>query len=253
MLPIDFKKAREFTGGTLLLHGNYGSGKTHLLGDYLRFEAERTKQPVFFINMKGEDGYTTVVDLEDVPGIMAVTVDTYDDLMLALTEAKKLNASAGGIDGYHRIYPFTFRKKLGADRLPIVGGSTNEWSECHKLVEDLTDTLRYYAPFIFCTSASDKSVDQIKGETQTTPNFAGRNAAGIAGHFDYVFCLENEVLGPGKIRRVLRTAPVAKMVVRYRLPKPLPTELVMPEGRGGWKMIRAEIEKAIAPAVAAPK
>ena len=49
----------QFEGGTFLLHGPYGGGKTHLLGDMLATESEQG--PVRFINLKGEDGYLSIM------------------------------------------------------------------------------------------------------------------------------------------------------------------------------------------------
>ena len=242
---IDFDAARSLTGATFLFHGNYGSGKTYLLGDALRTEAQ--EGPVLFLNIRGEDGYLSIADLRG-DNFSAETVDAFDDVRAVFADARKNGVRAVGIDGLHRLYGLAYVKALGSNRIPVVGGSKNEWSDVHKLVEDLIDEFRYFVPFVLCTSATDKSVDQIKGETHTTPNFPGRNAAGIAGHFDYVFFLDSEVLGPSRIRRKLLTAPVSKMVVRYRLPKPLPTEIIMPEGPGGWALVKNEILKALAKA-----
>ena len=57
--------------------------------------------------------------------------------------------------------------------------------------------------------------------------------------------LESEVIGPSKIRRKLITAPVSKMVVRYRLPRPLPPSIELPDGKGGWTLVVNAINKAM--------
>lgn len=237
-------RSATFDAGTFLIHGAYGSGKTHLLGDALRTEGGLG--PVRFINLRGEDGYSSI-EKEITDDAAGETVDTFDDLEASLLDAKKAGARLIAIDGLHRLYPLTYKKVLGSDRLPVVGGQTNEWSGVHKAAETLIEGLRYHAPIVVCTSATDKSLDQIRNETHITPNFPGRNAAGIAGFFDFVFYMESEVLGANKIKRTLRTAPVSKMVVRYRLPKPLPASLDIPDGPGGWSRIVDAINASLKP------
>jgi hypothetical protein len=232
----------EFTGGTFMLHGPYGSGKTHLLGDMLQTEAG--EGPVRLINLKGEDGYMSIHS-EILSLAEGETCADWADLEGALTDAKKAGVRAIGIDGFHRIYPMVYKSLFGTDRTPSIGGQTNEWGAAHKKAGDLMDTLRYYAPIVVVSSASDKSMDQLRGETHTTPNFPGQMAAGVGGRFDFVFYLDSEVVGPSKIKRTLRTAPVSKMVVRYRLPRPLPPSIDLPDGPGGWKLIVNAINKSM--------
>jgi hypothetical protein len=234
----------QFEGGTFLLHGPYGAGKTNLIGDMLATEAG--EGPVRFINLKGEDGYLSIMP-EIVGMAEGETAAEYDDLLAALGDAKKAGVRAIGIDGFHRLYSFVYRKLFGSDRMPSIGGQRNEWGDAHKLAGDLMDMLRYYAPIVVVSSASDKSMDQLRGETHTTPNFPGQMAAGVGGRFDFVFYLDSEVIGPSKIKRTLRTAPVSKMVVRYRLPRPLPPSIELPDGKGGWTLIVDAINKAMGP------
>lgn len=232
----------EFTGGTFMIHGPYGSGKTNLIGDMLHAESEHG--PVRLINLKGEDGFLSIMP-EIIAEAEGETVSEYVDLVAALEDAKKAGVRAIGIDGFHRIYSFVYRKLFGSDRMPSIGGQRNEWGDAHKLAGDLMDLLRYYAPIVVVSSASDKSLDQLRGETHTTPNFPGQMAAGVGGRFDFVFYLDSEVIGPTKIKRTLRTAPVSKMVVRYRLPRPLPPSIELPDGKGGWALVVNAINKAM--------
>lgn len=254
--PIDFTKARELATQTHLWHGNYGAGKTTLLGDMLKHES--SQGPVVFVNMRGEDGYLSIVDLKATTGdrlIIADTVNDVDDLVDnptnpvkgLLVDAKKLGARAIGIDGWHRLYPLVYRKRLGSDRLPEVkqNSSGNEWSDVHKYANDIIDSLRRYAPIVVCTSATDRSTDQLTGKISNTPDFPGRQAAGIAGRFDFVFYLDYQVLGENKIRRTLQTAPTDRMICRARLPRPLPATIEIPANGGGWKILQAEIQKCL--------
>lgn len=253
---IDFDKARELASFTTLIHGAFGAGKTHLLGDFL--VEESLQGPVAFINMRGEDGYLSIADLRSRLGdnlVVAGTANEFNDLVDnptnptkgILVDIKAAKCRAIGIDGLQNIYPFAYRKKFGADRLPEIkqGASGNEWGEVHKLVSDLIESLRRYAPMIMCTSRTDRSMDQLTSTVSNTPDFPGRMAVGIAGKFDFVFYLDYKVMGENKIQRTLQTAPVEKMVVRSRLPKPLPASIKLNEGSGSWKKIVDEIRKAV--------
>lgn len=231
---------------TFLIHGNYGTGKTFFMGDMLKEEGK--VGPVRYINIKGEDGSASVQGLgleelnntypNEIPArFYAETVENLADFKEAVGEYKKIkNLRAVGIDGGQHLYRLIMRDVAG-DRLPEVGGNRNEWGEIHFKGINLFTELHYLAPIVVVTSSSDKSVDQIRGETHLTPDMPGRMAAGIAGLFDCVFVLNARVLGPGRIQRILLTAPVEKVVVRYRLPRPLPDTIELPDGPGGWKKV----------------
>ena len=223
-----------------LVHGNYGVGKTHFLGDMLREEQQRGG--VRFLNVRGEDGYLSLANLG--VGDVGETVDTLADLQAALKDYRAEGLRALAVDGMKQLGQLVIKSVCG-ERLPSVGKGSDDWQRIHKEFETLVPSLRTVAPIVLCASASDRSMDQITGETSLTPDFPGRQAAASGGMFDFVFVMRAQVIGPNKVRRVLQCAPVANTVIRSRLPRPLPAEIDLPENGGGWKKLMTEIESCL--------
>lgn len=228
---------------TLLIHGGPSVGKTHLVGDMLATYKE-AGQKVRFLNIAGEDGYSTVAGMG--LGEDAETVGDIKDFEEALLEYKKAGLAALGIDGGPIFYRHIMQAIAG-DRLPRVGGNSNEWGEIHFKGTQLLTALHYVAPVVAMTALTDLSMDQITGETKRTPDFPGRMAAGIAGLFDFVFYMETSVTGPGRMKRTLILQPIVKTIVRARTPRSLPPSIDMPEGRGGWNLLYNALQESFKP------
>src|SRR5882724_9433912 len=107
----------------MLLHGNYGVGKSALLGDMLKTEGQ--KGPVGFINIAGEDGFLSMANLG--LGEIGETVDTLSDLKAALGDFKQKGAQAVGIDGGKQFGQLIIKSVCG-DKLPSVGKGSDDWS-----------------------------------------------------------------------------------------------------------------------------
>lgn len=225
---------------TMLLHGNFGCGKTHLLGDMLK--EEMVNGPVRFLNVAGEDGYLSVANLG--LGEVGETVETLADFKEALAEYKKLGLAALAIDG-GKAFGRMIIKAICGDKLPSVGRGSDDWQRIHMEFEALIASLRNIAPIVVMASSSDRSMDQVSGELSLTPDFPGRQAAGSGGQFDFVFLLKAQAVTPTKVKRTLQMQPVANTVIRARLPRPLPSEIELPEGPGGWKKLKNEMQKAL--------
>lgn len=224
----------------LLIHGGYGQGKTHLLGDMLR--SERARGPVRYINIAGEDGSAAIGGMG--LGEIAVTVDTHEDLLAEIADMAKKGLRALAVDSMHHIARLEMRYVTGSDRLPRIAKDSNEWGELNQMLRATMLTLKTLAPIVMVACPSDKSVDQLTGKILWTPDVPGRNAVGSSGWFDFVFVMKSDVVGQNKFRRVLLTGPISDVVIRTRTPKPLPTELVIPEGGGGWDLLYAAIQSA---------
>ena len=225
----------------MLLHGNYGVGKTFLLGDMLRYEAQSGKTR--FLNVAGEDGALSIANLG--LGEIAETVDTLPDFKAALAEYKKDGVHALAVDG-GKFYGKLIIRAVCGDRLPSVGKGSDDWAKIHREFEDTLVALKQAAPVVVMASSSDRSMDQITGETSLTPDFPGRQAAGSGGQFDFVFLVKAQALTPTKVRRWVETAPTANTVIRQRLPKPLPPVIELPENGGGWAIIRKAMQECLA-------
>lgn len=228
----------------ILIHGGYASGKTHLLGDFLKHYS--TLGPVKFINVIGEDGYLSAQSFG--LGDVGETVSTYDELIEALNEARTQKCVAIGVDSMKAASRLAMSKVVGSgDRMPTVGGNGNEWGDVHFKMENLVNRMRNAAPFVMCVCPSDKSVNQIDGRTYITPDLPGREAAGSAGWFDFVGFLNADVTGPGRISRKLKFAPNNTILTRQRLPRPIINDIEIPDGGGGWGKIIDAINAALSP------
>jgi hypothetical protein len=226
----------------VLVHGEYGSGKTHLLGDFLRTEA--VHGPVAFINVAGEDGYMSLANFG--LGMAGETVETVDDFNSAVLDLRtKGKPRAVGVDSLKWLLRAAIVKVCGPNRLPEISKTKNDWPAIHKLMEDMVVSLRNVAPFVMCVCPSDKSINQITGELMLTPDLPGRQAVGSAGWFDLVGLLRAETLNGGKVKRVLRVSPLPGIVTRQRFPTAIIEDIVLPEKEGGWLAIRERINAAL--------
>lgn len=230
-------KTDELEKTIMLVHGGYAAGKTHLLADFLKHYS--AQGPVRFINIVGEDGYLSAQTFG--LGLVGETVDTYDSLIQALADAKKDKCVAVAVDSMKQASKIAMSHIVGSDRLPSVGGNTNEWGAVHHAMELLTNKMRQSAPFVLAVCPSDKSVNQLDGKTYVTPDLPGREAAGSAGWFDFVGFLSADVQGPNKVVRKVKFAPNNTVLTRQRLPRPIIADIELPEGEGGWKKILGEI------------
>lgn len=235
-------KGDALTNLIMLIHGGYASGKTHLMADFLKFYSK--DGPVRFINIQGEDGFLSAKTFG--LGDVGETVETYEDMIGALNDVKKEKCLALGVDSMKFASKMAMTHVLGTDqRMPSVGGNSNEWGAVHFAMENLTQRMRNAAPFVMCVCPSDKSVNQLDGKTYITPDLPGREAAGSAGWFDFVGYLNAEVIGPGKIKRAVKFAPNNAILTRQRLPRPIIEDIVLPDGPGGWQSILGRIESIL--------
>ena len=195
-----------------------------------------------FLNVKGEDGYLSIANFG--LGNVGETVDTLDDFVKALAEYKTEKLRALAIDGGKHLGKLVI-KAVCNDRLPSVGRNSDDWTQIHRKFEDVFNSLRYVAPIVIMASSSDRSMDQISGELSLTPDMPGRQAAGVAGMFDFVFILKALATGPDRVKRSIETAPVANTIIRQRLPRPLPASIEIPEGGGGWKKLVDAMQRCL--------
>lgn len=226
---------------TMLIHGNYGVGKTNFLGDMLK--TERANGPVRFINIRGEDGMLSLAKVG--LGEAGEHVDTLKDFKDALADYAKEGLAALAIDGGKSFGRLCIKSVCG-DRLPSVGKGSDDWQKIHLEFEGVIASFRAIAPIVVMASSSDRSMDQVSGELSLTPDFPGRQAAGCGGQFDFVFVMKSIPTGPNRVKRSLLTSPVTNTIIRSRLPRALPTEIELPEGPGSWAKLRAEMQKTLA-------
>ena len=221
-------------GYSVLVYGINASGKTHLLGDFLRTEQETG--PVRFINVAGEDGSLTIKGMG--LGEVAETIEGIDDIMGAIKEYKDLKLQACAIDSLGPLSSWLRVKLFGSNRMP---GNPDEWTKLHLAMYNLIMELKACAKYIMCASIADRSGDQVTEKSYVTPDLPGRQARISAGWFDFVGYLEAIPLA-NKVKRTFNMVPNATFTVRQRLPRQVSSVIELPQGPGGWSTIKAAIE-----------
>src|SRR5262245_60175439 len=126
----------------MFIHGGYASGKTFLMGDFLKHYSGFG--PVKFINIAGEDGYMSAQSFG--LGEVGETAETFDDFVGILNDCKKDKVVAVGVDSMKALAKLVMGKVLGTfERQPEIGGKTNEWSDVHFKMELLSQKIRHSA------------------------------------------------------------------------------------------------------------
>lgn len=235
-LNLDLKSLDKLT---MLVHGDYGHGKTALAGDLLKVESEFGK--VLFVNVKGEDGSMTLAN--HGLGENGEEVEDLKDFIELTDELMKNPIQALAIDSLKPLATkFVYGVVCGEGKLP---SGSEHWSQIHFKMEQMTTRLRRCAKYVICTCPSDKSVNQLDGVTRITPDLPGREATGAAGWFDFVGFLKADTLGPENVKRTINFAPSPTVVARQRLPKEITKPIALPKGPGSWSVIKAALQAAL--------
>jgi hypothetical protein len=236
-LNLDLKSMDQLM---YLVHGQYGHGKTDFVGDMLA--TEKASGPVVFVNVKGEDGTMTLANKG--LGDTGETLETYADFIDFTNELMKKPVQALAVDSLKPLVQLAvYGTVCGEGKLP---SGSDHWQQIHFKTEELLKRLRRCAKYVGCVCPSDKSVNQLDGKTYITPDLPGRQAVGSAGWFDLVVFIKAETNGPNKVKRTLVMAPSVTTVTRQRLPKVITEDLVLPDGPGGWAVLKKRIEQALA-------
>ena len=106
---------KELKGGSSLVHGNYASGKSHLIGDFLR--TEREFGDIAFLDIVGEDGSSSCANFG--LGEKGIRIESIADAR-EFIEAYRGNKLAGiGLDSLPALYSLssgTWLKKIVCPR-----------------------------------------------------------------------------------------------------------------------------------------
>lgn len=220
---------------SILIHGINAAGKTYLVGDFLSHESK--DGPVRFINMVGEDGAMACASFG--LGEVGENIDSYDSLEQAFEEYQKEKVRAIGMDSLSWLNSAVRVKAFGSNRMPR---NPDEWTELHRLMGNIIQKGRRSAMYFMATCPSDRSVDQVTQKTYITPDLPGKEARSSAGWFDFVGYLKAENIRPGTVTRTFIIAPNELITVRQRLPHQITEDIKLPDGPGGWKVIKDKIE-----------
>lgn len=234
----------------VLVHGITNVGKTYLMGDFLKTEAQHGK--VAFIDVLGEGGSMSLADLGlSAAGHKGYRVTTRKELTELLDWLGTQDLRALAFDSLKAFVRLVIAERVGADRMPVVSRASdeNEWGDIHFRMERMAGRLGAVAPWIMAACLSDRSVEQISGATYVTPDLPGREAAGSISWFDLAGYLRADTspLPGNPVTRTFMVAPNNKILTRQRLPRPIKVDIELPEGPGGWATIKRHLEAALVP------
>lgn len=244
----------------VLIHGAYGSGKTHLQGDFLRWAKDRGN--IAYLNISGEDGFASLagMGLGNV-GINVTSGKQYDDVLAEL-QNEKLFALA--VDSLPAFYKLMLLDIVGEIRYPDASKDGEKarmmWGQLTMRSYARVRASRQAAPFVLWVAPHDKSEDAVGGMGKTiTPDLPGKLAHGCAGWFDLVGYLTANVMSSTFVQRKVTFAPSSSILTRQRLPTEISADVIIPPNQGGWLAIYNAInavlpsqEEPVAKGIATP-
>lgn len=233
---------RTGEGFSLLIHGFANAGKTHLMGDMLREEAQHGE--VRYLNTVGEDGDGSVGGFFTTE--IGESIETMGDLREFVSEFRKKPLRALGLDSVRLVTNFALYNIVGEVRMPDAkrDGERSKayWGQLRFDLETVFLQLNQAAHYVVATCPSDVEGKDTGG--MTTPDLFGKLARGSAHWFDFVGHLKADIIGTGRVDRVLSLAPSVSVVTKQRLATPILEPIRIPNDKGGWLAVKTAIEKA---------
>lgn len=230
----------------VLIHSTRAGGKTHLLGDMLRYEADFGE--VAYVNTAGEGLMTIKGTGLGKHGYIVENLADFKSLMKTFID-KPLHAM--GLDSLQVLERFVVLSVVGtADRSPRSGdakkGENNEWVDISREYYNALASMWRATRLLMCTCPSAINMDPITNNPRViSPDLIGQRALGCAGYFEYVGYIKMLVTGPGKIRRSVQFAPDGVTLVRQQIPNTIVEDIPIPDGAGGWLAIKTTIQKGM--------
>ena len=245
---------------SMLVHGDYNTFKTYLVGSFLQSLIRQGKRVVFW-NVKGEDGAQTLGAFpEIIPKVHIWELETYKDIEDALAELIAKPYDGLGIDS-GKLWAAKFMLKFtgGEDRPLRVpkgkGDYSQEWPLMHHAMERAMQAIRQAAAQVMITCPSDLSSHHLDPSLDTwtkakkvTPDFPGNEATRATGWFDYVGYCKVEALTPGECRRTLNFHYNNEFTTRARVVTPFKEGIKIPDcsppyqGPTAWEIVARELQ-----------
>lgn len=226
----------------ILVHSIRAGGKTFLAGDFLKHESQYG--PVAYVNTDGE-GLMTIKGMG--LGNIGYRVETLKDFKDVMAEFSKNRLHALAVDSLQILERLVKVHVMGtAERSPISTKDKNEWVDIGREFENAVLSLNKAAKLVLCTCPSAINADQITGNPRIiSPDLSGQRALGVAGYFEYVGYIKVTSVGKGKVKRAIQFAPDGVTLVRQQNTGSINEDIQLPDGLGGWALIKDAIMKAI--------
>lgn len=248
MKKIELAKV-ELERLSLLLIGEYGSGKTRMLRDVIETELEggAEESSILYISHADDEGYMPLKGL----AVPAVELDDPKDVDQLITEYSKKPLHLMCVDGLDKTSDLIMRGTIGSDRAPKGGGQDkNEWTEVHRAFFHKVSRLRKCASLFVATAPIAKYNHPTTGDSAVYPDLPGSQASRVIGAFDFTLGIEFRRSPLGKTSRWLRVKPAngaaaVAFTLRQRLLHELTEDIEIPQGGGAWRVLKKQIEEAM--------
>ena len=236
---------------SVLVQGIPNSGKTYLGGDMLKYESQHG--PVRFINVKGEDGWASAAGMD--LGNIGVTVESEADLQQVAADMIREKVHAVVLDGARPLWGFIMNGIIQSEkpgtvpRLPDskLDGDRSKtwWSQARFRMEENIKLLKTSCNIFLATTVSAQDIHEITGDKQIAPDVYGKAGSGLVGLFDFAGYMTWSLMGPGRIRREVSFQTRADVQTRQRLAVPVTENIILPDGPGGWAVIKTALQKGL--------
>ena len=245
---------------SMLVHGDYNTFKTYLVGSFLASLIRQGKRVAFW-NVRGEDGYQTLAAFPEIESAKHIwELETYQDIEAALAELIAKPLDGLGIDSGKLWAAKVMLKYTGGEDRPLRvpktrGDASQEWPLMHHDMERKMQAIRQCAAQVMITCPSDlsshhldPSMDTWTKQKRVTPDFPGNEATRSSGWFDYVGYAEVKATAPGEARRLLHFEYNNEFVTRARVVVPFKEGIKIPDcsppyqGPSAWEILQRELQ-----------
>jgi len=255
-IDINLRSLDRFS---MLVHGDYNTFKTYLVGSFMASLIRQGKRVIFW-NMSGESLSTLANFPEIIPKEHIWTLETYQDLEQASAELLAKPVDGLGVDsGKLWAAKLTLKYTDGEDRPLRVpkgrGDGSSEWPNMIHKMTNMMVSLRQYAEQVITTCPSDLAVSHLDPSTDAwtkvkkiAPDLPGQKLPSASnGWFDFVGYAEVQTVSQGERRRLLHFENNTSSTTRANVVTAFKEAIKIPDcsppykGPNAWEIVQAEL------------
>lgn len=235
---------RSIIGTALLVHGDYNTFKTYLLGSILAHE--KAEGPCVYAHIAGEPAPTSLYS-HDLEGVEMFSLESIEDCHTLAQEQQGARVIA--VDSLIMLEDLATQKLTGGKRAP--GGvrgehdGRNEWGKIKFEFKNALMKMRRACQLFVAVCPSAKNVNEVTGEKFVMPDLLGKFAAQVSGWFNFVGYAEAVTLGGKNVRRSLDFAKRTDAATRCNGITPILKPIQLPAGPDVWLPVREALVKAL--------
>ena len=231
---------------SLLIHGTYGVGKSHLLGSFLAHEKQYG--PCVYFHIEGEPSLTGL-GVFDLEGVRVVTMESIEDFTKFLKTEGPFHAIA--LDSLAALNDLADTKETQGLRAPGGGasgqstGGMAEWGRIKFHILSVLESIKRQSTIMMAVCPSERGENDVTQQKYIVPDLVGKLATRIAHRFSFVGYLEAVTVNPTTVKRQVSFHLRTDALTRANVRKPFTGPIALTTGLDGWVTVRSAIEKAI--------